>query len=273
MKKPMIAFRSLMVASTLMLVLGSCGKEKQEESMKDAKDSTLGEQLFDDMNDMADEAATGELISYKLEAEQLTYSSCAVKTHDTLSEPRVLTIDFGTGCMGNDGRMRSGLVTITYSGPYAEPGHLHTITTTNYVVDGNQVEGTITVFNEGLNANNHLWFTKTVNATITKEDGEVLQWQANRTKEWIEGFTTIQRLDDIYLVSGTHAAQSSDGTSFTSLILEPLRKVKACSWKTAGVVEVTKTDKPVKTINFGDGTCDNDAVVTVNGNDFAIQLN
>lgn len=273
MKKPMIAFRSLMVASTIMLVLGSCDKEKQEESMKDAKDSALGEQLFDDLQDMADEAATGELISYKLEDEQLVYSSCAIKTHDTLSEPRVLTIDFGTGCMGNDGRVRSGLVTVTYTGPYAEPGHLHTITTTNYVVDGTQIEGTKTVFNEGVNGNGNLWFTITVDATITKEDGEVLQWQANRTREWIEGFGTPQRLDDIYLVSGTHSAQSSDGTSFSAVILEPVRKVKACSWKTAGIVEVTKTDRPVKTINFGDGTCDNDAVVTVNGNDYAIQLN
>jgi hypothetical protein len=141
------------------------------------------------------------------------------------------------------------------------------------VVDGTQVEGTKTVFNEGLNAEGNIWFTITVDATLTKQDGEVLQWQANRTREWIEGFGTPQRLDDIYLVRGSHSAQSSEGTSFTALILEPVRKVKACSWKTAGIVEVTKTDRPVKTINFGDGTCDNDAVVTVNGNDYAIQLN
>lgn len=273
MKKTAFAFRPLMAATILMTILSSCDKEGMEEDLQSSRDNALGEQSFNDLQDMADEAAAGELTSYKVDGEQLVYSSCATRTHDTVSNPRVLTIDFGTGCLGNDGRMRSGQVIVTYTGTIGQQGHFRTITTSNYFVDGNQILGTKTVMNEGLNTDGNVWFTINVDGQIIRENGTTIDWLSDRTREWIEGYGTPERMDDVYLVSGTHSGQSSDGRGFTAQTLEPIRKAKSCNWRTAGILEVTPNERPVRTINFGDGTCDNDAVVAINGNEHAIELN
>ena len=45
---------------------------------------------------------------------QFNFTGCALVTRDTVLH--TLTIDFGTGCTGHDGRLRSGKVIVTYSG-------------------------------------------------------------------------------------------------------------------------------------------------------------
>jgi hypothetical protein len=272
MNKRMIALRALMGMTVIATVINGCRRTDDLEDLLSGQDNALSEQGLMDMQDMADEAAKGNLSSFKTSADFAIVSDCAVITHDTVSDPRVLTIDFGTGCVGNDGRTRSGKVIVTYTGPYAEPGHLHTITTDNYFVNGNQILGTKTVMNEGLNDNGNIWFTVTIDAQIIKEDGTTIDWDGNRTREWVGGYSTPERSDDVYLISGTHSGQSSDGRSFTAQTLEPIRKDRTCSWITDGVLEVTPNSRPTRTIDFGDGTCDDDATVTVNGNSHAINL-
>lgn len=272
MNKRMLALRALMGIAALATVINGCRDTEDEMDLIAGQDNAAGEQSLMDFQDMADEAAKGNLASFKTAADFAIVSDCAVITHDTLSDPRVLTIDFGTGCVGNDGRTRRGKVIITYTGPYAEPGHLHTITTDNYFVNDNQILGTKTVLNEGLNDNGNLWFTVTIDAQIIKEDGTTIDWDGNRTREWIAGYGTPERSDDIYLISGTHSGQSSDGRSFTAQILEPVRKDRSCTWITDGVIEITPNSRPTRTIDFGDGTCDNSATVTVNGNSRDITL-
>ncbi len=265
---------SIMIFATAAIFLNGCKKENIDDNMNAAEDNALSEVSYSDVQSIADEAASGSMSSYKTGSSDGILSTCATITHDTVSDPRVLTIDFGTvNCTCNDGRLRRGKIIVTYSGPYREPGHVHTITFDNYFVNDNQILGTKTVTNQGLNDNGNLYYSIEVNGSIIRANGAgTITFVSSRVREWIEGESTPQWSDDVYLVTGTASGTNSEGGSFTAEITPALRRTVACHQFVSGTATVTPANRPVRNIDFGDGTCDNEATVTVNGHDHIIQL-
>jgi len=265
---------SLVIFATFAIFLNGCRKENIDNNMNAAEDNALAEVTFSDVKSIADEAATGNMSSYKTDASDGIMSNCATITHDTLSDPRVLTIDFGTSnCLCNDGRTRRGIIIVTYSGPYREPGHVHTITFDNYFVNDNQVLGTKTVTNNGYNNDGNLYYSIEIDGSIIRANGAgTLEFVSSRVREWIEGESTPQWNDDVYLVTGTASGTNSEGGSFTAEITSALRRTVACHQFVSGTAQITPANRPTRYIDFGDGACDNQATVTVNGNEHIIQL-
>ncbi len=262
------------IFATTAILLNGCKRENLDDNMNAAEDNALAEVTFNDVKSIADEAAAGGLSSYKTEASDGIMSNCASITHDTISEPHVLIIDFGdVNCTCNDGRTRRGIIIVTYSGPYREPGHAHTITFDNFFVNDNQVLGTKIVTNNGYNDDGNLYYSIEVDGSIIRaNDGGTLTFVSSRIREWIEGESTPERSDDVYLVTGTASGNNSEGGSFTAEITSALRREVACHQFVSGTLEVTPDNRPVRFINFGDGNCDNQATVTVNGINRIIQL-
>jgi len=116
--------------------------------------------------------------------------------------PKTITIDFGNGCTGPDGRTRRGKITTIYSAPMRLPGSTATTTFDEYYVDDVHVEGAMTVQNNSVN--NDLVFSTTVeNGKLSKPDGDYIFY--NKTKTWtrISGNDTpINITDDVYSISG-----------------------------------------------------------------------
>jgi hypothetical protein len=76
----------------------------------------------------------------------------------------------------------------------------------------------------------------------------------------------------VYLITGSANGTSAGGTSYTAVIGQALRKELSCRHIVSGIISITPGDKPTRTINYGDGTCDDKATVTINGNVFNITL-
>lgn len=271
-KQRLIAAIMLFAATAFLFT--SCKRENLDDNMRSAEDNALVEVNFSDAQSIADEAAAGNMSSYKSENVDGILSTCATITHDTLSDPRVLTIDFGDlNCTCNDGRQRRGKIIVTYTGQYREPGHIHTITFDNYFVNDNQVLGTKTVINNGYNNDGNLYYSIEVDGSIIRANDEgTITFVSSREREWIEGESTPERVDDVYLVTGTASGTNSEGGSFTATITSALRRTVACHQFVSGTAEVTPANRPTRYIDFGDGSCDNQATVTVNGNEHIIQL-
>jgi hypothetical protein len=267
-------FAAIMLFAATAFLFTSCKRDNLEDNMRSAEDNALAEVNFSDAQSIADEAAGGNMSSYKSENSDGILSNCATITHDTLSDPRVLTIDFGdVNCTCNDGRQRRGIIIVTYTGPYREPGHVHTITFDNYFVNDNQVLGTKTVTNNGYNNDGNLYYSIEVDGSIIRANDEgTITFVSSREREWIEGESTPERADDVYLVTGTASGTNSEGGSFTATITSALRRTVACHQFVSGTAEVTPANRPTRYIDFGDGSCDNQATVTVNGNEHIIQL-
>ena len=202
-------------------------------------------------------------------------SACANVAHDTTSSPKTITIDFGSiNCLGNDGRNRRGKIIVSYEGKYRDTNSMHTISFDNYFVNDNEVLGTKTVRNNGLNSNNKISFSIEVDGKLIKSNStDTIKWLSTRTRTWEEGSSTVFNwLDDVYLISGNASGINSAGISYTVNITSPLKRSLNCNWIESGVIEVQPEGKVVRTLDYGSGSYDANAVITISGLSFPIVM-
>jgi len=268
-----------MVVATIGMLFTSCRKKEDEKDTdtSSASDNALAEGTYNDVNNIADEAASGSLSSYltpTVSDEKSIMSTCAIITNDTTVTPRLLTIDFGaTNCMCSDGRNRRGKINVSYNGQYKDSASTHTISFTGYYVNDNQILGTKTVTNNGHNSSGNLTFSISVNGQIIKASGGgTITWTSSRTREWIQGELTPTWFDDVYLITGTANGTNAAGNSFSMAITSALRKEIGCRHIVSGQLTLTPSGKPTRYVDFGSGACDNQATVTINGNVYNITL-
>ena len=246
-----------------------CKREDNDEDTSSAVDNSLAENSFNDVGSIALQSFDGALGTFK--SSDALSGPCATITHDSLAH--IITINFGTtNCLCNDGRNRRGSIIVNYTGAYRDPGSSHTITFDNYYVNDNQIAGTKTVMNTGRNQAGNLVFTIVENGSIVKVTGETFTRVSNRVREWIAGELTQTWNDDIYLISGTATGTNATGGTFSSSITTALRKEMGCRNFVSGVVEMIPNGRLTRTIDFGNGTCDNTATVTINGRSRTITL-
>ena len=273
----------VMIFSLVGVLFTSC-KKKTDDTDNDtsaAADNALAEGTFNDVHNIADQAATGSLATYDgtytSNGDKGMLSTCATITLQNVNslDDDTLHVNFGaTNCLCSDGRYRRGTINVVYSGMYADSGSHHTITFTNYFVNDNQILGSKTVVNNGRNAAGHPTFSITVNGTIIKASGAgTITWVSNRTREWTVGYNTpLDWTDDTYSITGTASGTSAAGNTFTASIGTPLIKKMSCHWIESGTIDLTPSGKPVRHFDFGNTGCDNRATVTINGNTYDIFL-
>ena len=203
-------------------------------------------------------------------------------THPNLPDkfPEKIVVDFGAGCPGRDGRVRSGKIISTYTSRLIYPGAKATTTFDNYHVDSIKVEGTHVITNQGIvitspnTSITHIWKAVIDGAKLTKPNGNYSEWNSTKTITQVEGSSTpFVPLDDIYKVEGTANGKVKRGDflfGWKAEITEPLVKKFNCRWIVKGVLKVVRlnlsnTSKWVAVINYGNGDCDKKAIVTING--------
>lgn len=264
------------------IFFSSCRKEQlglKDTYTTSSADNAIAEAYFTDANNISDQAADNKLGSFLYgtpnnNGEKNMMTGCATVTFDTISIPHTITIDFGaSNCTCVDGRNRRGIIHVSYMGRYRDSASTHTITFTDYFVNDNQIIGTHTVTNNGRNNNGHLNYSISVNGTIVKADGGgTISWTSSRTREWVEGEETPNFNDDVYLISGSANGTNTSGQSYSAIITTPLKVKLNCHNIVSGIMDLTPTGKPTRTINWGNGDCDNQATVTINGHVYNITL-
>lgn len=270
-------FSKAVSAVTLIaaISLSSCKKDANDENYFVAYGQATADETYNDAQNISDEAAQSGTVSYKDENAN-ALSGCALVTRDTLSTPHVTTIDFGSGCTGADGRTRSGQIIVTYDGSYRDPGTTINVSFNNYYVDGNQVLGNKTIVNGGTNSNGHLFFNVSVNGSIVLADGAgTISWTSERVREWIAGESTFNRDDDQYSITGSANGVAANGDEFSATVIVPLIRSLAPGCRrhfVSGKVLLQRTNRPDREVDFGNGNCDNEAIVTVNGHSHTILL-
>jgi hypothetical protein len=189
--------------------------------------------------------------------------------------PVKVTIDFGTGCLGKDGRTRKGKIITVYSGHMILAGSVAETSFDNYYVNDIKVEGTHRVENKST-PGAFTFETKVVNGKLTRLNGDFVNWNRTRTITQVEGNTTpMNPLDDAYSIVGIGSGivQRGDKTAtWTTANIEPLIKRFDCRWITKGKQAIQRNDGPQGILDFGNGDCDNKATITVNGVSIEITL-
>ncbi len=189
--------------------------------------------------------------------------------------PKTVTLDFGTGCFSH-GHLRSGKIRTVYTGRLIEPGSSATTTFDNYKIDSVLVEGTHKITNSTgstAGSNQRQFKIEVTDAKLTKPNGAYFQWNAVRTNTQIEGNGTVTPADDIFKVTGiANGKVKRENVIYlwNSEITKPLVKKFVCHWISEGTIKVTRqglasTSPYVAILDYGTGTCDNQAKLTING--------
>jgi hypothetical protein len=257
-----------------IVVLSACKKDNKEElDIYPARDMATINSAFEDAFSMVDRVGKSEpglRNNYGL-------PECATVSVDTLALPFTITIDFGEeNCTGNNGINRRGKIHVTVTGPYQDEGTTITTTLEDYFVMDHLLTGARVVSNLGENAQGNLHYSVVESdVTLTEPGGEwTATWQSNRMREWIAGHNTLWNpFDDEYAITGTGSGVSRIGTPYTVTITQPLIAKIICPWVVQGTIDLHPEGGLVLKLDYGAGTCDQQATVTVNDNTYNILLN
>lgn len=280
------AFYNLgILALALTLFFSACNKKETKEEIVDsdtsaASDHVLASTIDNDMTSVSDEAGmTYSVSSFKTaNTEGVLAISCATITVDTLTSPtKTITVNFGTtNCTCNDGRARRGILQLTFTGKYRDSLTVITVKPINYFVNDNQVTGSKTITNKGHNAANHLVYEVNSNLQILKAASTgTINWQSTRIREWTAGESTPSWNDDMYSITGSAFGSTDAGNPFSSIIVAPLIRNMSFACRrhfTQGVIEHTPSGKLTRLIDFGNGACDNIALVTIGSSSYTVTL-
>lgn len=272
----MKTYSSLAVICTLLLV-SSCKKEEPEEQhdLTATKDMALVYGAYADAFSMVDKVCKSEP---DVRSSNGLPDCATVILQDTVQFPYSLTIDFGeTNCLDDYGINRRGKIHVTITGPYQEEGTQITTTLEDYHVIDHHLQGSRVVTNLGPDAEtgNLKYSVVEQDVTLTAPDGEwTSYWESTRTREWVDGAESNWLwLDDIYEITGDAEGVTRTGVPYTINISSPLVVKVGCPWVVEGNLDLYPEGFPTFTLNYGDGNCDNNASVIVEGQEYFFTLN
>lgn len=214
-------------------------------------------------------------------------SHCFTVTVTRLNPPNLfpvkIVIDFGNGCLGNDGHTRYGKIITVYTGRLIVPGKSATTTFDGFKIDDISVSGKHVITNTTNNTagSNQLQYTVDVtNARLSKPNGDYSEWESHRVITQVEGNGSILPVDDVFTITGSSHGKVKHGNdlfAWHSEITEPLRKRFTCRWISKGTIKVIRetlssTSRWVAILDYGSGNCDNQATLTINGVSHQITL-
>lgn len=256
-----------------LFIFNACVRERDTD-IEIVKEEVLGEMIYDNTLSIVDDAATkntGELL-----ANFKTSGYCASIVHDKISFPRTIVIDFGiANCLCNDGRKRRGRILASYTGTnYADSNNIATITFDSYYVDDVNVSGSSVVQNKGTNIVGLKYFDiKTDGKLVKYLEADTVYWNTERLRTWIQGQNTPVWGDDIYQLEGKGNGKNGDNRQYYAMnITEPLIRDLSCRYIVKGKIEMQPEGKALRSLDYGDGSCENSAAVLINFKAFHVDL-
>lgn len=263
--KKLLFFSVILLSLTFSFI--ACNKDEETTNVTDenvitTEDLLATEDIVLDAEDEVEEVVENQLIDGSVEVRD---GDCPTKTVVPAGNtfPKTITLDYGTGCTSPRGRVKKGKIVIEQTADMKQPGAMRTLTFVDYYVDSAKVEGSSKLANNRTDAAGKPSFTRTTNVTVTFPDGDKASWQATHTHTVIAGSNTPRRFDDVIEITGSSSGTNRDGKTYSSEIIEPLKRTILCPWIGDGIRRVTRNGNTA-TIDYGYGEpCDNKAQVTL----------
>lgn len=266
----------LIVLVSFIIIFTSCSKDDssivtntsadftQEQSRQAAETDEVSAGALDIVEIAYLEQEEGEGRSASL------FSDCVTITVSSENGITFVDLDFGLGCELNNGTIVSGIIHLTYGLPQNGTRTVN-YNFENFTFNEKGIEGGGTIFRELSNASGNPQSTFHKNIVVTHPNGIVVTVDGNRVREWIEGVDSGTWQDNVFLVTGNWAQEFSNGFSRSAMVTDALRREATCPFFVSGLVEVTR-NITTGVLDFGDGTCDNTAILTVDGVEYIITL-
>lgn len=280
MKTRNVIFGIMAFAAATLVFLPSCSKEDEGSisatDLSLAQDETYADAMFEEVDNLVSEEIDAlDKIGYDISSKKSGFEdvcfTVTVDHPDSVSFPKVVTMDFGTGCsivFNGDTIVRSGQIIITVTDRKYVVGSQHIVTFNNFYMNGVKIEGTKTRTNLGLNSENHLEIgTELEGGKVIFNDTVMMTREASHVREIIR---TLNPMNDTIMVTGSANGVNVLGQSYTRDIIEPIVMVHCTNYKWRwviidGLVELTNSETGTSTIDYSASGCDGDVIVGKNG--------
>jgi hypothetical protein len=256
------------------LTLQSCNQDNDaaemttEQEVELVENTVLAEDIVDEDVEIVNAA---DVMEFQMETALRTDEEVCF-TRSWNAESLTLTIDFGEGCVGPYGKLRSGKIIVKYS----ERGDFYkadrSITFENYFVNNNQIIGEIFIEKHNLNEEGFYENNYRAAFSILFSGGQTFTIRGERKREWIDGVRDGDRTNNVFRLSGAFTGRSTRGVNWSHEIIEPIIADFNCKNSgfflfSAGIKEVTFSNNRrtrTRVVDYGEGTCDNTFTITIN---------
>jgi len=280
--------------------IGSCKKNKTAETDEDtteANDHVAAENASSDIINIGSQAtdnSSGGLNTYKTVGSEQELSFCATVKRDTLHRIDSVIFD-GSSCM--DGRVRNGILIFNYSASaigakhYRDPGFKCSVTSSGYTVD----DRSINIINKTIENTTPSDFNPATTNLTWKITGHIQVSKSAGTHDftYTRNKTLLNTSDpNVYHgaataiswslakvgITGDASGTTAKGKSYTANVTSQLvRDFGGCTIGKRhpfiqGTLEFKPDGKATRYIDFGNGSCDLDVTVTINGKSHILTL-
>ncbi len=287
--------KNLLKITSILMISGilaatSCNEEDRitAQDTNDISEEASTDSYFQDMDDMGSVAVSAPSDAeysggrekgtftiddnrFKCGSTPLTLTLVRGANSTPYSPNGTITVDFGTsGCTDARGNVRTGKLIFTYNGRRYVPGSTMSVTGENYAVNGIKLEGTRTTTNEVTSTTEAPKFrTVLTDGKATFENGEVATRSSNIVWQWVRA---ANPLEDQLIIDQTSVAQGTTrgGRAYAVSLIKELLYKRACAlvsgnMAVSGVKKYIIDGEKEIIIDYGDGSCDREVKVTVNG--------
>jgi len=292
-----------------LLIIASCSKENSQSAADEEREASMASSesngeaemvfnnVFDDAMGASDEvgmagtgifgrnSATGTVGDPGTERPSACFTVTITHPNNTPFPVRVV-IDFGTvGCPGPGGHTRRGKIITDYTNRLLVPGAIAETSFDGFYIDDIKVEGTHKITNTSSPVNtiplSRQFTVDVINAKLTKPNGNYTEWNSHKIITQLEGLVTpTVAIDDVFKIEGSAHGRVRRGAllvAWESTITDPLIKRFNCRWIVKGRIRTARLNATVNSpwvavLDFGNGNCDNLAVITINGVSYNISL-
>jgi hypothetical protein len=190
-----------------------------------------------------------------------------------------VTVNFGTGCVGDDGKTRKGIIEWTFTDRIRKPNAVIVTSFINYGVKKPGGEDFVMIDNASKKTTTNNSQTESANTLIIKRDLDMKLNFSDGASFTQQGTKNIKlelnvpgnRWDNVHTVLTGSSLTGIDrrGRNYTWTATSDIVRKSACAlqgiYKPVSGVLTIANDSKTKVIDFGNGNCDNEVTVTING--------
>jgi hypothetical protein len=267
----------------LVLLLVSCDNESPEQSATADSDDIEAAEIqaeIQSMTEVLDEMS--EMIGIEMDAfdafkensektlpDGTYFSSCLSRTLVIEDNGINLSLDFGNGCEGPHGNVLAGIIRVDIQ-LISLDEQIITHSFQDFSINGRAVEGTMTKNRVRSNAEGYPEVQTSRDLGIQWDEDTAFSRVGETTRIWVSGSDTRNWGDDVFLTTGGWNVFKNGVLQRSVTISKELRRELSCRFLVSGTLEIQGvTDF---SLDFGDGSCDDKAIVEIGDRQEEIQL-
>tara|TARA_B100000401_G_C52695401_1_gene666462 strand:+ start:132 stop:971 length:840 start_codon:yes stop_codon:yes gene_type:complete len=184
-----------------------------------------------------------------------------------------ICIDYGEQGMDWKNRTKKGKILVSQNGRRNQIGTITKVEFINFTIDEYSITGTQIIKRSKVEINSGNWIgtdhVQVIEAEIKNTNkADDFVWNSDRIRQG-----NIENGEFVVCIEGTMDGVNSDGFEYTITTRTPLKYSLYCPRIVSGILNIyDDSEINPQEIDYGDGTCDSKATVSVDNNHFEISL-